>query len=242
MPQEDTRYKHDDYAVRSNDAYAMAKYQVILNWLPQTNGLRVLNAGCGSGEMTALLARNRTWQVDAIDVDTEAIQLSQALKAELGLRNVSIYETGIEGHERRDYDIIVCNDVLEHLSDDDANVQAMVKMLKPGGILCISVPALQSLFGYHDELLGHYRRYNKQRLMALLAPYAAVRHCRYFAFTLIPIAILYSKILRKNYPVQQSTGASLPAKILNACLNAEKTVVFPAGTSLLAYAVVPGQK
>ncbi len=242
VPQEDTRYKHDDYAVRSNDAYAMAKYQVILNWLPKTEGLRVLNAGCGSGEMTALLARQRSWQVDAIDVDPEAIQLSQTIKQELRLTNVNIYETGIEAHTGRDYDIIICNDVLEHLADDNANAKALAAMLKPGGMLCVSVPALQSLFGYHDELLGHYRRYDRRMLTTLLSPYVVVKHCRYFAFTLIPIALLYSKILRKNYPVQQSTGVSLGARILNACFNLEKAIIFPLGTSLLACAVAPSQK
>ncbi len=198
MTYEDVQYKHADYAVRSNDAYAMAKYQIILRWLPEKEGLRVLNAGCGSGEMTALLARNSLWQVDAIDVDPEAIQLSQALKEKFSLTNVNVYQTSIEGHTGRDYDIVICNDVLEHLENDAEAVIKLTRMLKPGGILCVSVPAGQWLFGYHDHLLGHYRRYDRRTLLALLSTHVSVSQCRYFAFTLIPIAILYSKVLRKK--------------------------------------------
>ena len=239
MTIEDVRYKHDDYAVRSNDAYALTKYRIILNWLPMASSQRILNAGCGSGEMTALLARNPLWYVDAFDVDEEAIQLSQTLKGQLGLTNVTISKSDIESFSGADYDIIICNDVLEHLAHPEAAISKLVRMLKPGGILCISVPALQWLFGYHDELLGHYRRYNRHTLSILLTPYVSIKRCRYFGFTLIPIAIWYSLLARKNYPVSESTGSSLRARILNIFLGLEQRFTLPLGTSLLSFAVKP---
>lgn len=238
---EDKQYKHEDYAVRSNDAYALSKYQIILSWLPGTEGLRVLNAGCGSGEMTALLARRSSWQVDAFDVDPEAIHLSHALNERLGLTNIQLYEADLESHSGNDYDIIVCNDVLEHLADDANAVSKLVQMLKPDGILCISVPALQWLFGYHDRLLGHYRRYNHHTLTRLLSPYVLVKRCRYFGCSLVPIAIWYSLLLKRNYPVSEGTGMSLRARVLNACLKLEQKIALPWGTSLLALGVAPEQ-
>jgi 2-polyprenyl-3-methyl-5-hydroxy-6-metoxy-1,4-benzoquinol methylase len=234
---ENVQYKHSDYAVRSNDAYALTKYRIVLSWIPKTAGLRVLNAGCGSGEMTALLAQNPLWQIDAFDVDEEAIQLSQMLKAQLGLSNVNISKADIETFMGKDYDVVICNDVLEHLENPGIAVSKLVQMLKPGGTLCISVPALQWLFGYHDELLGHYRRYNRRTLSDLLSLHATVKRCRYFGFTLIPIAVWYSLFARKNYPVNKSMGNSLRARILYACLNLEQRVALPLGTSLLAFAV-----
>lgn len=234
--QEDTQYKHEDYAVRSDDAYAMSKYQIILRWLPRKEGLRVLNAGCGSGEMTMLLARNSSWQVDAIDVDQEAVSLSLALKQRLGLRNVRIYRAEIETYTGRDYDIIVCNDVLEHLPNDREAAAKLAQMLKPGGLLCVSVPALQWLFGYHDEELGHYRRYNRAQITSVLAPYTRVECCRYFGCALIPIALWYSGLTRKPYPVRESTGDSFRARILNAFLRLEQRIAFPSGTSVLVLA------
>jgi 2-polyprenyl-3-methyl-5-hydroxy-6-metoxy-1,4-benzoquinol methylase len=239
LSQEDKQYKHDAYSVRHQDAYALSKDWIILNWLPQNEGLRVLNAGCGSGEMTALLAQQASWQVDAIDNDPEAIRLSELLAERLSLTNIQLFEVGIESHIGSDYDIIVCIDVLEHLPEPDTAVARLVQMLKPGGTFCASVPALQWLFGYHDRMLGHYRRYNQNTLRALLSPYLRVEYCRYFGFALIPIAMWYSLLLRKNYPVSESMSLSFRARILELFLKLERKVPLPWGTSVLALATAP---
>ncbi|BAZ27308.1 release factor glutamine methyltransferase [Kalymmatonema gypsitolerans NIES-4073] len=67
-----------------------------MRWLPKNPNLHVLNAGCGSGEMNILLSQNSTWQVDALDVDVEAIKLSQKLKIENNIKNFNLYHTTIE--------------------------------------------------------------------------------------------------------------------------------------------------
>jgi cyclopropane fatty-acyl-phospholipid synthase-like methyltransferase len=74
---ENILYKHADYEIRSQDPDALAKYRIVLSWLPDTDGLRVLNSGCGTGEMTALLSENRSWQVDAITQSKLIIPVSQ---------------------------------------------------------------------------------------------------------------------------------------------------------------------
>ena len=149
-----TDYKYDDYAIRSGDPYALAKYDIIMGWLPKLEGLRVLNAGCGSGELNTLLARQESWQIDALDIDARAVFLSQELKETQNLVNVTISHVRIEDHPGCDYDIIISNDVLEHIQDDNLAIQKLANMLKPDGLLFVSVPALQWLFGYHDEMLG----------------------------------------------------------------------------------------
>ena len=236
---ENIEYKHDDYSIRSDDVYALTKYKIVMKWLPDRPGLRILNAGCGSGEMNALLARNASWHVDAIDIDPEAIQLSQQLKADRKLDNITISQSSIEAHPGRDYDVIICNDVLEHIADDQATIQILSNMLKRDGVLCVSVPALQWLFGYHDRMLGHYRRYNRRLLVTRLSARFTVKHCRYFGGTLIPIAILYSNMLRRPYPVGKQGKNSIAGKTLNGLLALEQDVAFPMGTSLLAMATLP---
>jgi SAM-dependent methyltransferase len=236
---ENVHYKHEDYAIRANDPYALAKYKIIMRWLPQKSDLRVLNAGCGSGEMSVLLAQNESWTIDAIDVDPDAIQRSMELKHASGLSNLAISQSSIEDHPGRDYDIVISNDVLEHIEDDKQAISCIVSMIKPGGMFCISVPALQWLYGYHDELLGHYRRYNKRLLQSRLSPFFSVKTCRYFGAGMIPIAVLYSHLLRRSYPVGKQSPGSLPARALEAILGIEQKVAFPMGTSLLALAVAP---
>ncbi len=62
-------YKHADYLSRSKDKYAMAKYGIIMTWLPRRENISVLNAGCGSGELNIMLSQNPTWRVEALDSD-----------------------------------------------------------------------------------------------------------------------------------------------------------------------------
>lgn len=236
--QENKNYKLADYLVRSKDQYALTKYKMVMSWLPQKDNLRILNAGCGSGEMNILLSQHSSWQVDAIDVDPEAIAISKILKLENQIDNLNIYQSSIEDFVAKGgkYDVIVSNDVLEHIEDDIAAIKKLSNLLKPQGILCISVPSLQWLFGYHDEQLGHYRRYNQQNLTQKLSKFFQIKKCRYFAGSLIPIALLYSCWLRKPYPVSQQSKESLIAKILKLLLTIESKIALPIGISLLVMA------
>ena len=140
---ENKEYKHRDYVLRSNDQYALAKYKIIRSQLPKENCLTVLNAGCGSGEMNIILSENPTWLVDAIDNDEKAIDCSLHLKNELSINNLNIKKCSIENFESKagSYDIIVINDVLEHIRDDSRAIKKLAELIKPKGKIFISVPA-----------------------------------------------------------------------------------------------------
>ncbi len=49
--------------------------------------------------------------------------------------------------------------VLEHIENDALAVRQLYRILKPGGIAVIEVPAGPELYDIYDELLMHYRRY-----------------------------------------------------------------------------------
>lgn len=57
------------------------------------------------------------------------------------------------------FDLVVCQNVLEHVTDDAAALRAMGRSLKPGGSLVLIVPAIPALYGPLDEAYGHRRRY-----------------------------------------------------------------------------------
>ena len=59
--------------------------------------------------------------------------------------------------------------VLEHIEDDATAIANLVDVLKPGGHLLISVPALMLLYNDLDRLAGHCRRYTTRRLQDLLS-------------------------------------------------------------------------
>ena len=63
-------------------------------------------------------------------------------------------------------DAVVMLNVLEHIDDQDAALKQVHRILKPGGILVIEVPAGPSLYDYYDQYLRHYRRYDRATLVA----------------------------------------------------------------------------
>jgi len=62
----------------------------------------------------------------------------------------------------------LAQNVLEHIEDDVAALAAVVDALEPGGELAVLVPAHPFLYGRLDENFGHFRRYTRPRLRALI--------------------------------------------------------------------------
>jgi SAM-dependent methyltransferase len=58
-------------------------------------------------------------------------------------------------------DFILCQNVLEHIGDDQGALRAMAAALKPGGRLHLLVPANPRLYGPLDKSYEHFRRYTK---------------------------------------------------------------------------------
>jgi SAM-dependent methyltransferase len=70
--------------------------------------------------------------------------------------------------EKESFDYLFLFDVVEHVEDDISMLKDVTKRLRRGGTLLISVPAHKKAFGRSDELMGHFRRYEKQELCTLL--------------------------------------------------------------------------
>jgi SAM-dependent methyltransferase len=66
------------------------------------------------------------------------------------------------------YDAMVLLNVLEHIQDDAAATMHIARMLKPGGVAVIEVPAGPKLFDDYDRELRHFRRYTLQGLCKLI--------------------------------------------------------------------------
>ncbi|MBM2811440.1 MAG: chaM [Chloroflexi bacterium] len=130
----------------------------------------VLDAGCGAGTLTGILARDG-YQVTAIDGSHEFVAHVRARMAAAGLADrVEVRQSDLQHPDLPDarFDGAVCGEVLEHLPDDAAAVRAIVRALKPGGVLVLSVPAGADRYDWLDEWAGHERRYDEAALRKLL--------------------------------------------------------------------------
>jgi SAM-dependent methyltransferase len=231
-------YQYQDLLDRQEDLYARAKYEMILARLEGRSGLDILNAGCGSGDLSFLLAR-AGHRVVGIDAVPEYIAIAQRTAAQAALAGCTFATSTIEDFTPdRQFDCIAATDVLEHIHDDRGAFAKLVGLLRPRGEIVITVPAGPRLFGYHDEQLGHVRRYTRRSLRRAVDGLCRVESIRYFGFSLIPVCYLYSRVLRRPYPVRESsTRGGLTAGVLTALLRMEKAVPMPLGTSLLMWAV-----
>lgn len=230
------KYQYDDLLIRSKDPYANAKYGIILKWLKSENIKTVLNAGCGSGELSFILAQNG-FKTIGFDLDKDYIDLANKNVKRLRIKNCNFIVSGIENYKSKiKYDAVIATDVLEHIKDDKFAFEMLSTFVKKNGSVVITVPAGQYLFGFHDEQLGHFRRYSISSFTKIIPKNLKKQTIRYFGFFLIPIAFLVSKLLRKSYPVAESGDSKnnpIVNKILEFFLKIEQLTLFPAGTSLL---------
>ncbi|MFN2327417.1 MAG: class I SAM-dependent methyltransferase [Chromatocurvus sp.] len=146
---------------------------------PLHSGHRVLDLGCGEGRhavavhlddgadvlgidlsLADLLTARRKHEDYRRDSDTALFALTNASALALPLADESL-------------DAVICSEVLEHIDDYRAVLREIVRVLRPGGLLCISVPrAWPECFcwwlsrAYHEVPGGHLRIFGRRRLQA----------------------------------------------------------------------------
>lgn len=78
--------------------------------------------------------------------------------------------------------------VLEHIENDVEELKWINANLETGGHICLFSPALPTLFGSHDKLVGHYRRYTKNEINAKVEKAGFItRKAIYFDLPVVPL-------------------------------------------------------
>lgn len=145
---------------------------------------KVLDVGCGAGKILIEL-QDQGWETHGVDTI-----LTQGKQRGLTLKKVNL-QTEPLPFPANYFDAVICLDTLEHIQDDGRLAAEMARVVKKPGAVIISVPAYQWLFSYWDTMLGHFRRYNRRRLLQAL-PQKRLQPLLisyYFSF-LLPPAVL----------------------------------------------------
>ena len=132
-------------------------------------GNRVLEAGCGAGNLTGHLLDRENLTVVDVD-DRHLVQIRRRFGH---LENVDVVQGDLQNPELYDrltgeFDNVVCVNVLEHLDRPEVTVSQFFKAIRSGGKAMILVPAHDWLFSDADKAIGHRRRYTRDSLRKLL--------------------------------------------------------------------------
>lgn len=132
-------------------------------------GKRVLDAACGEGYGSALLARHGA-EVVGVDVSEDAIAHARARYGEHpGLRFVHADCTQLDDFDGPGFDLVVSFETLEHLAEQDRMLAGFARLLEDDGLLLVSSPDKRTYSderGYSNEF--HVRELYRHELEALL--------------------------------------------------------------------------
>lgn len=149
------------------------------------SGWEILDAGCGSGGTTSFLGR--FGPVTGVDLAAAAVELAK-------LRGVaSVVRGSVDRLPLRDtsFDLATSFDVLYHLDvqDDAIALRELHRVVRPGGVVLIRVPAYDWIRGAHDQAVHTRHRYTLRELSTKLEGAGLrVEHASYANSLLFPLA------------------------------------------------------
>jgi SAM-dependent methyltransferase len=134
----------------------------------------VLEIGSGIGNISACLL-NEELKLTLSDVRTIYCDFLEAkFTTHKNIKEVRLLNLIDEDFDEKYADLFSSFDgafalnVIEHIDNDELAIKNLSKLIKPGGVLAILVPAIPKLYNKLDYALQHYRRYKKSRLTELI--------------------------------------------------------------------------
>jgi SAM-dependent methyltransferase len=156
-----------------------------------------LDAGCGTGNN--LLHLGKRARAAGVDCSEQAVRFCKE-------RGVVVARGSVLFLPFKDgaFDGVTSFDVIYHrwVTDDRAAVREMARVLQPGGLLLIRVPALRMLWGAHDEAVQSRHRYTRGELRGLFEDaeldVVRVTYCNAFLFPLLIVRRTLDRVLSRH--------------------------------------------
>lgn len=212
---------------------------------------RILDAGCGTGGMMQVLREaNPQWRVEGFDFSPLAVEHTR----KRGFPDAAVGSVdALNGYADSCFDAVASLDVLCHKGlDQERAMDEFRRVLKPGGVLILNLPAFEFLKGRHDVAVGSERRYTPGDVRGLHDRHGLeieIVHC-WNLWLFFPILIWRQAsrlfVNESNAQAAKSDLAPLPGP-LNALLGGLgamdaslcRAVRMPLGTSVFSVARKP---
>jgi len=148
----------------------------------------ILDAGCGTGGMLALLKSQGFTNLSGFDLSTDAIEYTR----KNGFSSVLLLNIldSDRAYPLNSFDVIISNDILCLLNDGDDKIafKKLISILKPGGSLIMNLPAGRFFKGTHDHAVGIKNRYSKEKIRYLAKDSGAeINEVYHWPFILSPL-------------------------------------------------------
>lgn len=231
-------YYADYYEFENHNWWFVSRRRILAALLrkywPRKNGpIRILDAGCGTGINLEFLTEFGT--VTGVDSSDEAIRFC-SLRNSKDARRADITALPFAADS---FDLVTALDVLEHIENDVQALDELARVCRPGGWLLITVPVFPSLWGEHDEINQHVRRYIPRHMLDLLHRSGfEIRHKSFMNTWLFPVALFWRswRRLRRKF-IQEHTLARADNMHHHPWMNRILTGIF---SSELPFVLGPG--
>lgn len=192
-------------------------------------GKKIIEVGCGSG----LLIQNLPKDLDITGVDFSQGNLDKAKEKN---PHVTFFKADLNDKDSwtkysNSFDTVLCSEVVEHIKDDETAMQILFSLLKPNGVLVLTVPAFNLLFSEFDKKEGHFRRYSKKQISELVKKTGlSIEESRYWNVMGFLGWLFFIKILNLNL---KKSSNSFFASIMGKFLKIERNMKFPFGQTII---------
>lgn len=206
-------YYKEYYTLERKNWYFIVRYKIIdffiKKYLPRQDGLKILNIGAATGRSSEILMKYG--DVKSLEYDKDCCKFTKEML------NIDIVEGSILALPYMDesFDVVCAFDVLEHIEDDQLGANEMKRVCKKDGLIFITVPMNMALWGQHDVVNQHYRRYKKAEILKLFQSLKKVHSTFFNSMLFIPIYLFrrFSGIFKfKNRKGSGSDFSVLPMK------------------------------
>ena len=188
--------------------------EIVADHVSRPEETTILDVGCGTGLNQEMLAQ--FGRVFGTDSSEEALRFSRQRDVE----NLVLSDAEALQFADETFELVTALDVLEHVDDDLKALAEIWRVMKPGALLVVTVPAYGFLWSEHDEALHHHRRYAAHELRNKLVNAGfEVERSTYF-ISLLFFPILFMRIVQnlRKKSLRPSTSHVILPKWLNGAL------------------------